>query len=278
MRLVQSAAGDDNLRPPMEYAATHREAGRTGLRSLLAFCAVSAIAGAILYRFPSIDLFFAGLFHDPGHGFPAARDPNVQAIRNGFIRVGYVVFAGLLLSIAARHLWGRYLFGLTRRSICFIVVFCVLGPGLIVNHVFKDHWDRARPRAIVEFGGEKTFTPPLVIADQCERNCSFVSGEASYGFAYVALAFLVALRWRRRVFWAAVGFGSIVGAFRMLVGAHFLSDVFFAGVFTIGFAWYVHREIVVRRRLDRALDRAADWLGVPRDPVPARRVTEGKAG
>ena len=259
----------------MDAAATYRHSGRTGPRSLLAFCAVSAIAGAILYRFPSIDLFFAGLFHEPGHGFPTARDPDVQAIRNGFIRVGYVVFAGLLLSIAARHLWGRYLFGLSRRSICFIVVFSVLGPGLIVNHVFKDHWDRARPRAIAEFGGEKIFTPPLIIADQCERNCSFVSGEASYGFAYAALAFLVAPRWRRRVFWAAVGFGSIVGAFRMAVGAHFLSDVFFAGVFTIAMAWYAHREIVLGGRLDRAMDRTADWLGIPRDPVPARRITEG---
>ena len=143
----------------MDHAATQRESRTAGRRDLLVFCAVSAIAGAILYRFPSIDLFFAGLFHDPGNGFPAARDPDVQAIRKAFIWVGYVVFAGLLLSVSARHLWGRYLFGLTRRSICFIVVFSVLGPGLIVNHVFKDHWDRARPRAIVEFGGEKSFTP-----------------------------------------------------------------------------------------------------------------------
>ncbi len=259
----------------MDHAATQRESPTAGRRNLLVFCAVSAIAGAVLYRFPSIDLFFAGLFHDPGSGFPAARDPDARAIRKAFIWVGYVVFAGLLLSVSARHLWGRYLFGLTRRSICFLVVFSILGPGLIVNHVFKDHWDRARPRAIVEFGGEKTFTPPLAVADQCERNCSFVSGEASYGFAYAALAFLVAPRWRRRVFWAAVGFGSVVGAFRMAMGAHFLSDVFFAGVFVIAMAWYAHREIVLRRRLDRTMDRLADFFGIPRDPVPAQRITEG---
>ncbi|MDE0173746.1 MAG: phosphatase PAP2 family protein [Defluviicoccus sp.] len=259
----------------MDDAATHRESRTAGRRNLLVFCAVSAIAGAILYRFPSIDLFFAGLFHDPGNGFPAARDPDVQAIRKAFLWAGYVAFAAILLSLAARHLWGRYLFGLTRRSICFLVVFSILGPGLIVNHVFKDHWDRARPRAVVEFGGDKTFTPPLAIADQCETNCSFVSGEASYGFAFAALAFLVAPRWRRRVFWAAIGFGSIVGAFRMLVGAHFLSDVFFAGVFTVAMAWYAHREIVLGGRLDRAMDRLADLLGIPRDPVAARRITEG---
>lgn len=254
----------------MGEAAAIRETGPVGRRSLLAFCAVSAIAGATLYRFPEIDLFFAGLFYDPESGFPAARDPDVQLLRRSFIWIGYVAFAGLLLSVAARHLWGRYLFGLTRRSICFLVVFSILGPGLIVNNVFKDHWDRARPRAVVEFGGEKTFTRPLVIADQCARNCSFVSGEASYGFGYVAFAFLVAPRFRRRVFWAAVGFGSAVGAVRMMMGAHFLSDVFFAGVFVIALAWYAHREIVRRGRLDRVLDRAADLLGIPRAPV--RRV------
>ena len=255
--------------------AANRETGPVGRRDLLAFCAVSAIAGAILYRFPSIDLFFAALFHDPGAGFPAARDPDLQTLRRAFLWVGYAVIAGLLVSVAARHLWGRYVFGLTRRSICFIVAFSILGPGLIVNHVFKDHWDRARPRDIVEFGGDKTFTPPLVIADQCERNCSFVSGEASYGFAYAALAFLVAPRWRRRVFWAALGFGSAVGALRMAMGAHFLSDVFFAAVFVVAFAWYMHGAVVRRGRLDRAMDWAADLLGIPRDPSAARRITEG---
>ena len=259
----------------MDDARTDSRSPTRGARDLLAFCAVSAIAGAILYRFPAVDLYFAGLFHEPGGGFPAARDPDLQTLRRAFIWVGYVVFAGLLVSVAARHLWGRYVFGLTRRSICFIVVFSVLGPGLIVNHVFKDHWDRARPREIVEFGGDKAFTPPLVIADQCDRNCSFVSGEASYGFAYAAFAFLVAPRWRRRVFWAAVGFGTAVGALRMAMGGHFLSDVFFAAVFVIAFAWYTHGAIVRRGRLDRAMDRVADLVGIPRHPVPARRIREG---
>ncbi len=268
---MQSPPAGDTLRhDATRQAAMDERSPMDGRRSLLAFCAVSAIAGAILYRFPEIDLFFAGLFHDPGAGFPAARDPDLQTLRRGFIRIGYVVFAGLALSVVCRHLWGRYLFGLTRRSICFLVVFSLLGPGLIVNNVLKDHWDRARPREIAEFGGDKAFSPPLVVADQCERNCSFVSGEAAYGFAYVALAFLVPLGLRRRVFWAAMGFGSAVGALRMAMGAHFLSDVFFAAVLMIALAWYTHGAIVARGRLDGTMDRLADWLGIPRDPAPAR--------
>ena len=265
---MQSPAGGDTLRPAMDDSRTDGP-DPGGRRGLLAFCAVAAIGGAVLYRWPEIDLFFAGLFHEPG-GFPAASDPGLRTLRRVFFWPGYAVFAGLALALAARHLWGRYLFGLARRSICFIVVFSALGPGVIVNNVLKDHWDRARPRAVVEFGGEKAFTPPLVIADQCERNCSFVSGEASYGFAFAGLAFLVAPRFRRRVFWAGVGFGSVVGAGRMAMGAHFLSDVFFAAVLMIALAWYAHREIVLRGRLDRAMDWLADALGIPRDPAPAR--------
>ena len=269
---MQSPPAGDTLRHDATWqAAMEDRRPMDGRRSLLAFCAVSAIAGAILYRFPGIDLFFAGLFHDPGTGFPAARDPDIRTLRRGFIWIGYAAFAGIALSVACRHLWGRYLFGLTRRSICFIVVFSIVGPGVIVNNLLKDHWDRARPRQIVEFGGDRVFTPPLVIADQCERNCSFVSGEAAYGFGYAALAFLVPLRLRRRVFWAAVGFGSAVGAVRMAMGAHFLSDVFFAAVLVIALAWYTHGAIVVRGRLDGTMDRLADWLRIPRDPVPARQ-------
>ena len=56
----------------------------------------------------------------------------------------------------------------------------------------------------------------------------------------------------------------------MAMGAHFLSDVFFAAVLTIALAWYTHGAIVERGRLDGTMDRLADWLRIPRDPVPAR--------
>ena len=67
-----------------------------------------------------------------------------------------------------------------------IHAFC-FGPGLVVNGVLKAFWGRARPSQILEFGGAAQFTPPVQIADQCARNCSFVSGEAS-GVTMLAIA------------------------------------------------------------------------------------------
>src|SRR5271167_4551455 len=40
----------------------------------------------------------------------------------------------------------------TWRDSGIFLIFCVvIGPGLLINAVFKDHWDRPRPRDIVEF-------------------------------------------------------------------------------------------------------------------------------
>jgi lipid A 4'-phosphatase len=93
---------------------------------------------------------------------------------------------------------------------------------LIVNVVFKDHFGRARPRDIEEFGGSKRFTPAFVISSECDSNCSFSSGEGAAGFFSMALA--LALSRRRAIFLAAVAMGSLVSLSRIAAGAHFFSD------------------------------------------------------
>ena len=79
---------------------------------------------------------------------------------------------------------------LTRKSVrpwlhwrlphwAFLAICLVVGPGLVANTVLKDNWGRARPKHVAEFNGASTFTPPLLPARECHRNCSFVSGEAA---------------------------------------------------------------------------------------------------
>lgn len=240
----------------MQSARATRSGGLRMSRAAVAFLATAAVGGAILYRFPGIDLWVAGLFYDPAAGFPAAHDPSMRLARRLLNLAGHLVLAGIVVSALWRVFRGRYLFGLTRNGIVFVLLFFAIGPGLIVNDGFKDHWGRARPRQIAALGGDKSFSPPLVIADQCARNCSFVSGEASYGFGFVALAFLVRPRWRRRAFWGALAYGAVIGLGRIAMGGHFLSDVFFAAVFMIPLAWAMHRAIVERGWLDPPLD----WL------------------
>ncbi|MFN7094324.1 MAG: phosphatase PAP2 family protein, partial [Burkholderiales bacterium] len=95
--------------------------------------------------------------------------------------------------------------------------------------VFKDHWGRARPIQVTEFGGSKRFTPMGVITNQCERNCSFVSGHASVGFYLMAFAWVTK---QNRKIWFFLGWfvGMVIGGLRIWQGGHFLSDVIVAGM------------------------------------------------
>ena len=107
----------------------------------------------------------------------------------------------------------------------------LLGPLLVVNGIMKEFSGRARPRHVVEFAGDKKFTPAFFISDQCKKNCSFVSGHSSAGFYFVSLALLYAGKRRKIIFWSAVTAGGIIGAVRIIQGGHFLSDVIFSFVF-----------------------------------------------
>ena len=212
--------------------------------------------GAALVAVPGIDLWVARQFYDPDLGFAASHQEPYATVRQALkVPVALLAAAGAM-SLANRALDGRYLFGLERKAMTFLVAMAALRPGLLSESVFKSHWGRARPVHLVELGGTKLYTPPLVIADQCARNCSFISTEASYGYAFVALAFLQRGARRRRALSAlGLGYGSAVGALRIIQGGHFLSDIFFSGVFMAALAWLLHRLIVEHDAVALALAR-----------------------
>lgn len=194
---------------------------------LLLFAAI----GALLVAFPHIDLAIAGLFHDPIDGFYLRENPLVRLVFHGVPWITRTVVASLVLFLlAAWTIWRRReFFSRQRRAALYLLLVMLIGPGLLVNTLFKDHWGRARPVQIVEFGGTKQFTRAAMPADQCAKNCSFVSGHASVGFFFLAFAFV----WpRRRVLWLAAGtaLGLGIGLVRMMQGGHFFSDVIFCGI------------------------------------------------
>lgn len=100
-----------------------------------------------------------------------------------------------------------------------------IGSGLVVNSVFKENFGRARPMTIQDFGGTKNFSGPLVISDQCKHNCSFSSGHAAMGYSLTSLAYIFSYIYFTRIYSLVLIFGSLVGFSRILMGAHFLSDV-----------------------------------------------------
>ena len=153
--------------------------------------------------------------------------------------------------------WVRHNRTLQRQAI-FVTLSVVLGPGLLVNGLFKDHWNRPRPRDVIELGGTLRYTPaPL----RGEGGKSFPCGHCSVGFLY-ALGWWI---WRRRLRLALVslgvglGVGVALGIGRMAAGGHFPSDIAWSAFISLGIAhglyWYVLRipEHEAAREASRAV-------------------------
>jgi membrane-associated PAP2 superfamily phosphatase len=114
----------------------------------------------------------------------------------------------------------------------FLFLAVTIGPGLVINAAFKDHWDRPRPRDVLAFGGEEPYVPPLMLG---QSGNSFPCGHCSVGFAWGVFYLL----WRRRhparagvALVASIVVGSLMGVARMAAGGHFLSDVLWSAVLT----------------------------------------------
>ena len=124
----------------------------------------------------------------------------------------------------------------------FLVLAGILGPGALVNLGFKDQWQRARPYQVENFGGTQTFTRATVMTDQCDANCSFVSGHVACGFFFTSLMLIYR---KRRIIWAVTGTlaGLAVGFARMSAMAHWFSDVLWAYPITLLASWLVWKAL-----------------------------------
>ncbi|MBF0560581.1 MAG: phosphatase PAP2 family protein [Alphaproteobacteria bacterium] len=198
--------------------------------------------------FPGIDLTVSRWFFTAGAGFTLKELPVLEFIRHGLppILIGIDAFVAILW--LAGIMLKKQFFAIDGRIPAFLLSSLAIGPGLIVNSLLKEHWGRARPSTVIEFGGHLLFTRPLVIAGQCDHNCPFSSGHAPPGYWTVAFAFLAPPRWRPHAFAAALVFGSLVGLSRIIQGGHFLSDVVYAGVVTIAVTWVLYRLILKPHR------------------------------
>lgn len=226
----------------------------------LAACSMIAgtLAATVIFSvWPVIDLWASHLFYSAQRGFLLANNPAAEAIRQAIWRGSELVALGSLagLILAAFH---RRIAGIPARVWGFVVLLYALGPGLIVDGLLKSYSGRARPAEILQFGGDKLFSPALIVSDQCQDNCSFVSGEGS-GAAALSISLIVILTVLRdrigtaayRTLVAISALLGLVGAtLRMMTGRHYLSDTVFA-VLIVGFIALGLHWALLRRQSDR---------------------------
>ncbi|MBI5162862.1 MAG: phosphatase PAP2 family protein [Magnetospirillum sp.] len=193
---------------------------------------------------PALDIGVSSWFYAPERRiFPARIEDPYEWVRKEMPTYIFAVAIAVAVAWAAGEAAGRVFFGIGRRTGLFLLGSLALGPGLIVNVLFKDVWGRPRPTHIAEFAGSGTYVFPLVPSGQCDSNCSFPSGHAALAYWLVAFALLAPPRLRPWAVAAAVGFGSLVGLSRIAQGGHFLSDVVFAAFITIGVILWLHGRI-----------------------------------
>lgn len=188
------------------------------------------VASAVI-RVSGLDPNFSGRFYDPTSGQWFGNDSDLSqfvydygTLPGIFLGVGGLVWAvgGLLQKPRRPDPRALYL------GLCLVV-----GPGLVVNTLFKDNFGRPRPRDTVLFGGEHGFHPVGVPGHDQSRK-SFPSGHASMGFLLGVPALLVAPRRRLRfALWIGLGIaaGAFIGWVRIAQGGHWFSDVLWSGLF-----------------------------------------------
>lgn len=198
-----------------------------------------ALAGLFL-AFPEIDLWASGQFHVPGQGFILVGNPVFDWVRQNreWVVVPPVALALAYLLLGNWRHAPTWLAG-RRKQAAYVLLVLVVGPGLLVNSLFKDNWGRARPDQVRQFDGPRQFTPAWLPSDQCHKNCSFVCGDASVGFVILSLGFVS--RRPRRWLIAGIATGGMLGLMRIGQGGHFLSDVIFSFYVVYLAAWLLHR-------------------------------------
>jgi membrane-associated phospholipid phosphatase len=220
--------------------------------------AVGISAGILFAIDPGLDIYISKLVFASGgrvdNGIVAGI---LSAIREFHIKLFAVIIAVSAGALVLRMMFAKMSMLVPARAAWFILLTYLVGPGLVANAVFKENWSRPRPAHVTEFGGAEKFKPWWDPSGTCPKNCSFVSGEASAGFAVLAIAVLAPVAWRLPAIALALGFGVFVGVLRVAAGGHFTSDVVFAGVLTALVVWLLH-GLIYRWRATRISEGQAE--------------------
>ncbi|MEM7010504.1 MAG: phosphatase PAP2 family protein [Verrucomicrobiota bacterium] len=225
------------------------------------------LGGLLLLTIPfwiwPIDVNVQSGFYDSDAGWKFKESQPWDALYN------FGVIPALILSIGSivvllLGLW-KPRFARWRMISTYFVLCMIVGPGLLVNVIFKDQWGRPRPRDVAQFDGDYAYEKVLEY-DASSPGKSFPCGHCTMGFYFFAVA--LTLGQRRRLAFAAAGgatvFGGLIGVARIVQGGHFLSDVIWGAGFCLLTSIGLFYALGLQRRLfyepkDSSAKRAPTW-------------------
>ena len=190
---------------------------------------VFIIIGILVTVGHDFDIFFSSLFYYGNSQFFLQSYDTLSIIFRD-IFLPFLIFYLLVLPIIAYFLPINKLYmghNFLLKELVFVILTSLTALVLVVNILLKNLWGRTRPNDIFQFGGTDAFSPWYKLGDVCVSNCSFVSGDASVGFALLVFYFIT-----KKIFYIylSVACGLCLGIIRIIAGGHFLSDVVFSQI------------------------------------------------
>lgn len=150
----------------------------------------------------------------------------------------------LIIFIIICQLWLKGKTDLQIKRLMIIAVFAALTVwcALKVNETLKELWGRVRP---YELSKTNHFTNWLTINGP-NGHKSFPSGHTMAATLAIVFTWFIENK-KKRQFWFGISviYGILVAVSRVIIGAHFLSDVTFSFFITI-FIIYIFRELLIK--------------------------------
>lgn len=198
------------------------------------------ISIALLFHNTNLDIILQRIFFKQSVGWYVKKIPFWNIYYHFFFHYGNIPALLMILSSVLLLILGfwsiKYL--KYRKIAVLLLLTMVIGPGLIINGVLKEHWGRPRPRDTLQFEGEEQF---LMVWEKgiSGKGKSFPCGHCSMGyFLFIPFFFLRGRhkRWTFLFIGLGIIYGLLIGVARMIQGGHYASDVFTSGaiVYLVG--------------------------------------------
>lgn len=139
------------------------------------------------------------------------------------------------------QLWLRTKTNRQIEQLLLVAVFASLAVwfALQVNGAMKEYWGRVRPYELNK--AQSDFTSWLH-PNGANGHKSFPSGHTMAGTTFIVLSWFVSETKRKYVWTMGIAYGAIMGLSRVIIGAHFMSDVVFS-FFLTALIYFVMREL-----------------------------------
>lgn len=218
--------------------------------AMVSLIALTVIVSAIFLIYPQLDIYLASLFADGENGFPLNQNAFLKVLRSFFnMEVAVLCITAVWMSFYARI--NKQLTKTPHQFWDMVIASFLAGPLVLVNMILKTYWGRPRPAQITEFGGASDFIPPYFMSDQCQSNCSFVSGEGSAiatAGILLGIATWTSFPRHRKTAITILAIISFIGiSLRYIKGRHFVSDTLLATLFCAIIILIFHRLFKVAK-------------------------------